>query len=67
MLGLPDTPIDHAPLIDPVFTGVGNRPALMRPVYAPKTPKHALVDAFQAFAAQRRRDYEQRDELEDDE
>ena len=41
--------------------------ALMRPVYAPKTPKHALVDSFEAFAAQRRRDYEQRDELEDDE
>ena len=39
----------------------------MQPVYAPKTPKHALVYAFEAFAAQRRRDYEQRDELEGDE
>ncbi len=67
VLGLPDAPVDHEPLTDPIFTGVGNRPALMRPVYAPKTPKHALVDSFEAFAAQRRRDYEQRDELEDDE
>ena len=39
----------------------------MRPVYAPHTPKLALIDAFEAFAAQRRQDYEQRDELEDDE
>lgn len=66
VLGLPDTPVDHAPLIDPLFTGFGNRPALMRPVYAPHTPKLALIDAFEAFAAQRRQDYEQRDELEDD-
>jgi hypothetical protein len=67
VLGLPDAPVNHEPLTDPVFTGVGNSPALMRPVYAPKTPKHALIDAFEAFAAQRRRDYEQRDELEDEE
>ena len=67
VLGLPDAPVDHEPFTDPVFTGVGNRPALMRPVYAPHTPKLALVDAFEAFAAQRRLDYEQGDELEDDE
>ena len=67
VLGLPDAPVKHEPLTDPVFTGVGNRPSLMRPVYAPHTPKCALVDAFEAFAAQRRLDYEQRDELEDDE
>ena len=65
-LTLPDAPVNHEPLTDPVFTGVGNRPALLRPVYAPHTPKLALVNAFEAFAAQRRRDYEQRDELEDD-
>jgi hypothetical protein len=35
VLGLPDAPVNHEPLTDPVFTGVGNRPALMRPVYAP--------------------------------
>ena len=67
VLTLPDAPLDHEPLTDPVFASVGNRPGLMRPVYAPHTPKLALVDAFEAFAAQRRRDYEQRDELENDE
>ena len=66
VLALPDAPLDHAHLTDLVFTGVGNRSALTRPVYAPHTPKLALVNAFEAFAAQRRRDYEQRDELEDD-
>jgi hypothetical protein len=39
----------------------------MRPVYAPHTPKLSLVDTFKAFAAHRRLDYEQRDELEDGE
>ncbi len=67
VLALPDGPVNHEPMTDPVFTGVGNRPVLMRPVYAPHTPKLALVDAFEAFAAQRRLDYEQRDELEYDE
>ena len=67
VLALPDAPVNHEPLTDPVFTGVSNHPALMRPVYVPHTPKLALVDAFEAFAAQRRLDYEQRDELEDDE
>ena len=66
VMGLPDAPVDHEPLIDLVLTGVGNRSGLTRPVYAPHTPKLALVNAFEAFAAQRRRDYEQRDELEDD-
>jgi hypothetical protein len=67
VLGLPNAPVDHEPLTDPVFTGGDNRPALMRPVYAPHTPKLALVDAFEAFTTQRRLDYEQRDELEDEE
>ena len=67
VLALPDAPLDHEPLTDPVFASVGNRPGLMRPVYAPHTSKLALVEAFEAFAAQRCRDYEQRDELENDE
>ena len=66
VLALPDTPLDHEPLTDPVFASTGNRPGMMRPVYAPHTPKLALVEAFEAFAAQRRRDYELRDELEND-
>jgi hypothetical protein len=67
VLALPDAPLDHQPLTDPVFASSGNRLGLMRPVYPPNSPKFALVDAFEAFAAQRRRDYEQRDELENDE
>ena len=67
VLTLPDSPADHEQLTDPVFTGIGNRPTLMRPVYLPNTPKRALVDAFETFSAQRRLDYEQRDELEDGE
>jgi hypothetical protein len=67
VMALPDAPLDHEPLTDPVFASSGNRPGLMRPVYQPNSPKFALVDAFEAFAAQRRRDYEQRDELENDE
>ena len=39
VLALPDVPLDHEPLTDPVFASVGNRPGLMRPVYAPHTPK----------------------------
>lgn len=67
VLALPDAPLDHAQLTDPVFKSIGNRHAPMRPVYAPDSPKLALVDAFEAFATQRRRDFELRDELEDDE
>jgi len=67
VMALPDAPLDHEPLTDPVFASSGTRPGLMRPVYQPNSPKFALVDAFEAFAAQRRRDYEQRDELENDE
>lgn len=67
VLALPDAPLDHSQLTDPVFKSFGNRHAPMRPVYAPDSPKLALVDAYEAFAAQRRRDYELRDELEDEE
>ena len=38
----------------------------MRPVFSKTSAKHALIDAFEAFAAQCREDYERRDELEDD-
>ena len=67
VLALPDAALTHEELTDPNLKAYGNRRAPMRPVFAPGTPKRALVDAFEAFAAQRRRDYEQRDELEDDE
>jgi hypothetical protein len=67
VLALPDAPLTHEELTDPTLKTYGNRRAPMRPVFAPNTPKRALVDAYEAFAAQRRRDYEQRDELEDEE
>lgn len=65
VLALPDRPLEHQELADPVFKATGHRRAPMRPVFAPASPKRALVDAFEDFAAQCRLDYEQRDELED--
>jgi hypothetical protein len=38
----------------------------MRPVFATVSPKRALVDAFESFAAQRRLDYDMRNDLEDE-
>ncbi|MBK1621917.1 hypothetical protein CKO42_26830, partial [Lamprobacter modestohalophilus] len=65
VLALPDRPLEHQELADPIFKATGNRRSPMRPVFAPTSPKRALVAAFEDFAAQRRLDYEQRDELED--
>jgi len=65
VLALPDRPLEHQELADPVFKASGHRRAPMRPLFAPGSPKRALVDAFEDFAAQCRLDYEQRDELED--
>jgi hypothetical protein len=67
VLALPDMPIELKELDDPVLAVTGNRRAPMRPVFSRTSAKHALLDAFEAFAAQRREDYERRDELEDDE
>jgi len=64
VLALPDRPLEHQELVEPVFKATGHRRAPMRPVFAPDSPKRALVDAFEDFAAQRRLDDEQRDELE---
>ena len=67
VLALPDMPVELKELDDPVLAVTGNRRAPMRPVFSRTSAKHALLDAFEAFAAQRREDYERRDELEDDE
>ncbi len=67
VLALPDAPQDHQELADPIFKASRNRRAPRRPVFSPGSAKHALVEAFEAFAAQRRQDYERRDELEDEE
>lgn len=66
VLALPDTPVTHQEIEDPVFKSGGNLRVPMRPIYSPGSPKNALVKNFEAFAAQRRQDYEQRDELADD-
>lgn len=66
VLALPDVPQEHQELADPIFQATRNRRVPMRPVFSTGSAKQALVDAFEAFAAQRRRDYELRDELEDD-
>lgn len=65
-LALPDAPIEHVEMSDENLKGFGAQRVPMRPVFTPDSPKGALVDAFEAFAAQRRRDHEQRDELEDE-
>ncbi|MCF8017417.1 MAG: hypothetical protein K9L65_17325 [Chromatiaceae bacterium] len=65
VLALPDRPLEHQELTDPIFKATRNRCPPMRPLFAPTSPKRALVAAFEDFAAQRRLDYEQRDELED--
>jgi hypothetical protein len=66
VLALADTPLDHQELTDPDLKAASYRRAPMRPVYVPLTPKSALISAFEAFAAQRRQEYEQRDELGDE-
>jgi hypothetical protein len=66
VLALPDTPLEHQELADPIFQVGRNRRAPMRPVFLKGSAKQALIDAFEAFAAQRRQDYELRDELEED-
>ena len=60
------TPLDHQELTDPDLKTTSYRRAPMRPVYVPHTSKSALISAFEAFAAQRRQEYEQRDELGDE-
>ena len=66
VLALADTPLDHQELTDPDVKTTSYRRAPMRPVYVPHTSKSALISAFEAFAAQRRQEYEQRDELGDE-
>jgi hypothetical protein len=66
VMALPDAPLTHEPLTDDIFKAHGKQIAPMRPVFAPTSPKRALVEAFEAFAARRRLDHEQRDELEDE-
>jgi len=66
VLALADILLDHQELTDPDLKATSYRRAPMRPVYVPHTPKSALISAFEAFAARRRQEYEQRDELEDE-
>lgn len=66
VLALSDVPLEHQKLDDPIFQATRNRRVPMRPVFSQGSAKQALVEAFEAFAAQRRQDYERRDELEDD-
>lgn len=66
VLALPDAPLEFQELADPIFLAGRNRRVPMRPVFSQGSAKQALVQAFEAFAAQRRQDYERRDELEDD-
>ncbi|MDP1526389.1 MAG: hypothetical protein Q8M20_11310 [Rhodocyclaceae bacterium] len=67
VLALPDVALDYEEITDPVLKGYGNSRAPLRQVFAPDSPKTALVCAFETFAEQRRLDYERRDELEDEE
>jgi len=41
VLALPDRPLEHQELADPVFKATGHRRAPMRPVFAPASPKRA--------------------------
>ena len=66
VLALADTPLDHQELTDPDLKATSYRRAPMQPVYVPHTPKSALISAFETFAARRRQEYEQRDELGDE-
>ena len=66
VMALPEKPQEYQEVTDPVFKVASNRHPLMRPVFPQGSAKHALVEAFEAFSAQRRHDYELRDELEDD-
>ncbi len=66
ILALPDVALAHEPLTDKNLRGFGQQIAPMRPVFATESPKRALVDAFESFAAQRRLDYDMRNDLEDE-
>jgi hypothetical protein len=66
VLALPEAPLEYQEVTDPVFKATSNRQSPMRPVFSQGSAKHALVEAFEAFAAQRRQEFEARDELEDD-
>ncbi len=67
VLALPDVALDYEEITDPVLKGYGNSRAPLRPIFAPDSPKAALICTFEAFAEQQRLDYERRDELEDEE
>lgn len=66
VMALPDTPLEHQELSDPDLPPRRHCRAPMRPVFAPGSAKQALLEAFESFAAKRREEYRQRDELEDD-
>jgi len=66
VLALSDVALAHEPLTDKNLSGFGQHIAPMRPVFATVSPKRALVDAFESFAAQRRLDYDMRNDLEDE-
>lgn len=62
VLALPDSPEGYEVMTDAEFRTTGKRQAHGRPVFTEASPKRALVDAFEAFAAERRRAYALRDE-----
>jgi hypothetical protein len=66
VLALADTPVSQEPITDQDLKGGGKRLAPKRPLFALESPKRALVEAFEAFAAQRCLDYKMRDALEDE-
>lgn len=66
VLALSDVPITHEPLTDEPLKGVGKQVAPMRPIFSDASPKHQLLNAFEAFASQRRLVFESRDDLEED-